>query len=457
MNNYKLHKRITYLIFYSLLLSLLFSIYLTNKYDKYESNTSVHSMVKGDSYPIWKRAEKFKKDLNSKKDYLSSGSEMHRSYLPLRTVAFFSMISGYELFSEQDTGKISIGKKKILYLLFQTLIYFQILFFFLKKLQNYLDKESLYYCALFLCLCPSIILFHSSFHTESIFFSLQLLFLFYIVDPSPKILINIFYGLLLGLMFLQKTISLLYIFLIISFLIFNFKNKSLKPIIVMSLSYIFILCFVGYGNFKRIGVFYFMPTQSSNAPYHYLSEPIMSKGMKISNIEASLKIKKDADLWLKKNNINLNSEVDRLTFYKYQKQYATNLINEYPIIFIKHATWTSLQTAMMNPLYVLHYFYWEEEKDKKFYKTKKYKMIWWPINIIYSLTIYILVLIGFIRSFNILDLKLNYLFITSSLYMFAMAAWVGHDRYMLPSLIYLAIYFGIGIMTVKKKIINKKF
>ena len=124
MNNYKLHKRITYLIFYSLLLSLLFSIYLTNKYDKYESNTSVHSMVKGDSYPIWKRAEKFKKDLNSKKDYLSSGSEMHRSYLPLRTVAFFSMISGYELFSEQDTGKISIGKKKILYLLFQTLIYF---------------------------------------------------------------------------------------------------------------------------------------------------------------------------------------------------------------------------------------------------------------------------------------------------------------------------------------------
>ena len=38
-----------------------------------------------------------------------------------------------------------------------------------------------------------------------------------------------------------------------------------------------------------------------------------------------------------------------------------------------------------------------------------------------------------------------------------MAAWVGHDRYMLPSLIYLAIYFGIGIMTVKKKIINKKF
>ena len=112
---------------------------------------------------------------------------------------------------------------------------------------------------------------------------------------------------------------------------------------------------------------------------------------------------------------------------------------------------------MMNPLYVLHYFYWEQEKDKKFYKTKKYKMIWHPINIVYSITIYILVLIGFIRSFNILDLKLNYLFITSGLYMFAMAAWVGHDRYMLPSLIYLAIYFGIGIMTVKKKIENNKF
>ena len=240
MNNAKLPKRIVKLIFISLFVSLLLSIYITYKYDKFESDNVVHSMVKGDAHPIWKRAAKLKKDLLSGKDYLSSGSELHRSYLPVRTIAFFSIIFDYQLFSDQDTEKIKIDKKKLLFLIFQSLLYFQILFYFLKKLQNFLDADTLFYCALFLCLCPSILLFHSSFHTESIFFSLQLLFLFYIIKPSSKILINILYGLILGLMFLQKTVGLFYIFLIVFFFVFNFKQKALKPIIFLSISYIFV-------------------------------------------------------------------------------------------------------------------------------------------------------------------------------------------------------------------------
>jgi len=449
--NNKLSKKIIYLIFISFFLSLLFSSFLTYKYDKYESDNFHHSMVKGDAYPIWQRAEKFKKDLDSGKNYLSSGSELHRSYLPLRTVAFFSMIFNYDLFSDQDPKKINLGKAKIFYLIIQSIIYFLILFNFIKKIQKIIDKESLFYCALFLCLCPSIILFHSSFHTESIFFSLQLLFLIYIINPSRKIIVNIIYGFLLGLMFLQKTIALFYVFLIIFFIIFNLRKKSFKPIFFLLLSYLCVLLFVGYGNFKRIGIFYFMPTQASNALYHYLAHPLISNGMNVNNTKATMIIKKDSEEWLQQNNINLESEKDRLSYYKYQKKYAINLIFKYPLVFVKYTTWKSIQTAMMNPLYVLHYFHWESERDKRFYLTKNYKKIWWPINITYSLFLYILILIGFIKSFNILDKKLNYLFITSSLYMFFMAAWVGHDRYMLPSLIYLSIYFGIGVMSFKKK------
>ena len=55
------------------------------------------------------------------------------------------------------------------------------------------------------------------------------------------------------------------------------------------------------------------------------------------------------------------------------------------------------------------------------------------------------------------SLKLNFLFISSALYMFGMLGWVGHDRYMVPSLIYLAIYFGIGVMVCKKKTKNINF
>ena len=168
MNNIKLSKKITNLIIISLLVSCFTSILFTYKYDKFESDNSTHSLVKGDAYPIWERAEKLKNDLQSGKDYLSSGSELYRSYLPVRTVAFFSIIFNYELFS--DDKKIKLDKKKLLYLILQSILYFQILFFFLKKLQSFLDPESIFYCSIFLCLCPSILLFHSSFHTESIFF-----------------------------------------------------------------------------------------------------------------------------------------------------------------------------------------------------------------------------------------------------------------------------------------------
>ena len=144
MNNAKLPKRIVKLIFISLFVSLLLSIYITYKYDKFESDNVVHSMVKGDAHPIWKRAAKLKKDLLSGKDYLSSGSELHRSYLPVRTIAFFSIIFDYKLFSDQDTEKIKIDKKKLLFLIFQSLLYFQVLFYFLKKLQNFLDADNLF-------------------------------------------------------------------------------------------------------------------------------------------------------------------------------------------------------------------------------------------------------------------------------------------------------------------------
>ena len=63
MNNAKLPKKIVKLIFISLFVSLLLSIYITYKYDKFESDNVVHSMVKGDAHPIWKRAAKLKKDL----------------------------------------------------------------------------------------------------------------------------------------------------------------------------------------------------------------------------------------------------------------------------------------------------------------------------------------------------------------------------------------------------------
>ena len=76
MNNIKLNKKIIILIFISFFISLIFSVYFTYKYDRYESDSFTHSMVKGDAHPIWIKADILKKDLVSGKDYLLSGSEL---------------------------------------------------------------------------------------------------------------------------------------------------------------------------------------------------------------------------------------------------------------------------------------------------------------------------------------------------------------------------------------------
>ena len=449
MNNIKLNKKIIILIFISFFISLIFSVYFTYKYDRYESDSFTHSMVKGDAHPIWIKADILKKDLVSGKDYLLSGSELLRSYLPERIVAFFSIIFNYELFLD-NSDKVRLDIKKIYYLIFKSLLYFIVIFYLIKKVQNFLDSDSTFYCGLFLCLCPSIIFFHSSFHTESIFFSLQILLLFFIMNPSSKILINIFYGLLIGFLFLQKTVALYYIFIIVFFFILNFKIKFFKPIFFLLIGYVIVLLFVGLGNFKRMGVFYIEPTQAHSAVLWYTSDHILSKGMNISIEKAKYKIKNDQDNWIKEKKLNLEKEEDRLLFGKFQKKYALDLILEYPIISSKLIIWKSIQTAMLNPFFVPHYFYWEQIKDKKYYLTKKYKKIWWPINIFYSLFLYFFIFIGFINSFRIISVKLNFLLFFSGMYMFLMLGWVGHDRYMLPSLIYFSVYFGIGVMAIKK-------
>jgi hypothetical protein len=321
MNNIKLNKKILILIFISFCISLFFSAYFTYKYDRYESDNFTHSMIKGDAHPIWIKADILKKDLVSGKGYLLSGSELHRSYLPERTIAFFSIIFSYELFLDKSY-KVRLDVKKLFYLIFQSLLYFQVVFYLLKKIQNFLDNDSTFYCALFLCLCPSIIFFHSSFYTESIFFSLQILLLFFIINPSSKALINIFYGVLIGFLFLQKTVALYYIFIIVFFFLLNFKKNFFKPIFFLLMGYIIVLLFVGFGNFKRMGVFYIEPTQAHSAVMWYTSDHILSKGMNISIEKAKYKIKNEQDNWIKEKKLNLEKEEDRLLFGKFQKKYA---------------------------------------------------------------------------------------------------------------------------------------
>ena len=294
-------------------------------------------------------------------------------------------------------------------------------------------------------------MFNSSFHTESIFFCIQLFLLAFLTIPSRKIFYNLIIGLTLGFLFLQKTIAIFYIFPILLYIILSLKKNFLKSIMIISSSFMIILILVGYGNYKRMGKFYIMPTQGGEAIYHYLTSPILSKSETILKENVSKKILTDRQKWLAKNNINLEKETDRLKFIEYKKDYTIKLILNNPLISAKHIVWKSIQTGILNPLYVYHYHDYEQNIRDPFYLKKKYMNKWIPISIGYSLIIYLIIVSGFFYSLRKIEPKFNLLLSFSAIYMFLIPGWVGNSRYFVPCLIYLSIYFGYGLLFLLNK------
>ena len=144
---------------------------------------------------------------------------------------------------------------------------------------------------------------------------------------------------------------------------------------------------------------------------------------------------------------------------KYKKNYTLNLIKDYPIITIKIMIWKGLQTLILDPVYIFHYHFYEQDLKKRpqWYMEKSYSNFWTPIKMIYSISIYLIILVGFFYSLRRLDLTFNFLLIISALYMFFMLGWVGTNRYFSTSLIYLSVYFAYGLQYFLNLEILKKY
>ena len=225
-------KRINLAIILSFIISILITFYTIKKFDRYELDGIDHHIIKGDISKIWIEGEKFKTDLLDGNNFLFSGSEVYRSYLPPRLIGLFSIVFDYDLIDESTTEKISLGFEKFYYLLIQNIIYYLILFFFYKKIfENINEKKAVFYIVLFLSFCPNIFLYNSTFHTESIFFSLQLLLLTLLINPSKKIINNFLIGVTIFLIFLQKTVGVFYLLFVVVYLYYNQKEHKIRNII----------------------------------------------------------------------------------------------------------------------------------------------------------------------------------------------------------------------------------
>ncbi len=449
--------KIYIIVLIGLLFSTFLSFYYTSKFDVYETssdNFENHHMIKSDILKFWWQANELKKDINNGKDFFKTGHEYRNPYLPPKIIYFLSSLINLDLYDQFEN--VNISKKKIFLLIFQAIIYYLAVIFFYREIKNIYPINTSLYIVGFLSFEPTLMLFHSSFWSESIFFSIQLIFLTLLIKNSRKISINFIAGLILGLLFLQRSIAMFYVVPIILYLIIIFKKGFIKPTIFFLLGYFLVTMFLGYHNYSRSGVFYVSPTQSKDGFYMYMLPTLISQKQNISISQASEKLLNEERLWIKKQNLDFQNEKDRLNYYNYVQKKSLKFMIENPIISTKYILKKTMHFYVLDPLRHVHFFYKYEYKGKpetRYYKSSTHnKLI--PVRIIYTLLIYIICFLGLL--FLLKNNKKNHLLIIllSLIYFTAMCSWIGNTRYFTPCLIYLSILFGNGlnyIINFKKK------
>jgi len=435
------------ILFFVISLGLIYSISIsllnTYKYDSYRINSKgneVHSIVRTDIKQYWTSAYLFKKDLESGKGFFKSGEENRSIYLYPKFIALYFISIDQNI--KETNGSFSINNFKFGIPIIQSIIYYLMLLILAKEIRRKFSNQISLFIISFLSLEPTIIQYHGSYWTESLYFSILLILTYFFLKLNKSNLISFVIGLLIGLSFLQRNVSL---YLILPFLIafiINFKNDSIPLIFSCIVGYLLVIFFLGYSNYLRSGNFYIIPWDQKEAPYYLVAH-------KLNNETNEEKYKKRSS-WIEENNINIDIEKDRLKLAEYQHQYFKKALKENFLYFIRYHIWKSLQALILDPFTVQNEY--KSDKTVKYYWEKFFYQFYYKIP--YSLVIYTLCLIGFVSMIKKdtvhKKLAIN-IFLICLLYI-AVLGWVGTPRYLVPNLIFLSFYFGFGMDTIIKYI-----
>ena len=91
-----------------------------------------------------------------------------------------------------------------------------------------------------------------------------------------------FIGILVGVLFLQRSVAIFYLMPIIIYFIFSYKRKSIKPIIASIIGYSLIVFLLGIYNYKKTDIFYIYPSEGKRDIYAYFAIPLLAQKEKIS-------------------------------------------------------------------------------------------------------------------------------------------------------------------------------
>jgi len=439
------HKTLITLLILSFILFFInidFQIKKFGKVLKNQDGSEYHGIIKSPpELKIWEKASDFKSDISLKN---LQPYEFRHHFLPPKILGLSSMFFKIEFYDP----KKNINIKNLNYF-----FYFQIFFYYLCVIAFYLKltkinikKSIINITVCFLIFEPTINQYNSTIFGETIFFSLLILIFTFLID-LPKNNYNYFLiGLLFAILYLQRSVAMFFIVVPILILLFKFRYKSIFKILYLLTPFLIVLLLLGSLNYKRSGIFYFLPTQTIDNLYNYFLPKIDAKIFNITSSESKKKLKNIKDNFVIKNNLDLSKEGDRIVFYNFQKKKAINTMMDNKLITFEKALISSFHSTLLNPMEIVN----TRIKGKDYYKSELHqKNI--KYRIFYSFLIYLIILIGFFYSIKKKYIAPHILLLVG-IYFFVISSWVGYTRYFVPTLLSLCLYFGFGIDFVFSKL-----
>ena len=441
-------KKIIYLIILSgFIYSVFLGIINTNKNDNFrllKNGNFDHSIIRTDVAQYWHEAHIIKKNLKSGENFFKAGSEYRNSYLFPRIIAFYYILIDEDI--KDNNGSYKLENFKFGIPILNSIIFYLSLIFFSKKLNLvfFLENKVVYYIVFFLALEPTLTQYHASYWSESIYLSIILVIFGLLIDLNKKKFFNLLIGFLIGLSFLQRNVSMYLLIPIAIYYIYFFKKFFIGPLFSCCVGFLTVIFFLGYSNYIKTEKFSIVPSDHKDGPYYLLAHQL--------NNETSEEKYKKRDIWIKENNLNITNKTDKNKIFEYQNQYfkesLKNNLKRFIFIHLKKST----EAQILNPFFVNNAY----KTDKSFDRYWEKNFYLYKYKITYSLIIYFICFIGFIKMFNKINQRLLVLIFVFLFYYTGILGWVGWNRYMVPNLVFISIFFGVGLNSVIENIKNIK-
>lgn len=444
------------LILLLFLISILISNSFINKFESkiFKTNVFTHSsLIHEDTVSYFKSAQKISNDLINGKSFFSSGDSYDFTFLYPRIIFIFNQLfNSNSLIIDELDKKINFENYRI-FIYLQIIIYFLSVLFLGLNLSKVLNKNLVNIITITLLLNPILMQWHLTILTESIFLSFLIMIIGFFINSKNNFHFFIT-GLLIGILYTQRTVAFLYplIFIFYIFLLGENYLKKFFKFLSLAIGFFLILILIGLHNLKRADIFYFTPIQSKTDLQTYLEPSILSKSKNLTREEINIFFQKRSQKIQNNTNFNLEIEKDRINFLNQIRNKSVENILENKIITIKILLKNYFHSVLLNPVQVYYASKYQKWID---YKNSKDHSFWLKLRIIITFIFFSITTLGFYISFRIVNLKLNIFLILSCLYFFSVSCWLGNTRYFTPSVLFMSIYFSIFLNQIFLKFSRK--